>query len=109
MMRRLTGRDILACPHCGEGRLRVVAVLGPRPVDAPTPDGAAMTGTGPQDGIATDRRAGAPGRPRDGSPSASASGNRRGHGHRGVAGSPGTRLDGRITAPRAGRRPVVGG
>jgi hypothetical protein len=30
MVRRLTGRDILACPHCGEGRLRVVAVLGPR-------------------------------------------------------------------------------
>ena len=30
MVRRLTGRDILACPHCGEGRLRVVAVLSPR-------------------------------------------------------------------------------
>jgi hypothetical protein len=30
MMRRLTGRDILACPRCGEGRLRVVIVLSPR-------------------------------------------------------------------------------
>src|SRR4051812_50118065 len=30
MVRRLTGRDILACPHCGEGRLRGVAVLSPR-------------------------------------------------------------------------------
>ena len=30
MMRRITGRDILACPHCGEGRLQVVAVLRPQ-------------------------------------------------------------------------------
>ena len=29
MMRRLTGRDILACPTCGEGRLRLVAILLP--------------------------------------------------------------------------------
>jgi hypothetical protein len=28
-MRRLTGRDILACPTCGEGRLRLVAILLP--------------------------------------------------------------------------------
>jgi hypothetical protein len=30
MMRRITGRDILACPHCGEGRLQVVAILRPQ-------------------------------------------------------------------------------
>jgi len=30
MMRRVTGRDILACPHCGEGRLQVVAILRPQ-------------------------------------------------------------------------------
>jgi hypothetical protein len=30
MMRRITGRDILTCPHCGEGRLQVVAVLSPQ-------------------------------------------------------------------------------
>jgi hypothetical protein len=30
MMRRFTGRDILACQHCGEGRLRMVAVLSPQ-------------------------------------------------------------------------------
>jgi Putative transposase len=29
MMRRLTGRDILTCPTCGEGRLRLVAILLP--------------------------------------------------------------------------------
>lgn len=27
MMERLTGRDILACPHCGEGRLRIIETL----------------------------------------------------------------------------------
>jgi hypothetical protein len=31
MLRRLTGRDILTCRHCGEGRLQVVAVLSPQP------------------------------------------------------------------------------
>ena len=30
MMRRITGRDILACPHCGGGRLQVVAVFSPQ-------------------------------------------------------------------------------
>jgi hypothetical protein len=30
MMRRITGRDILACPHCGEGRLLVVTILRPQ-------------------------------------------------------------------------------
>jgi hypothetical protein len=27
MMERLTGRDVLACPHCGEGRLRIIETL----------------------------------------------------------------------------------
>lgn len=27
MMERLTGRDILACPHCGEGQLRIIETL----------------------------------------------------------------------------------
>ena len=30
-MQRLTGRDINACPFCGQGRLVIVEVLKPRP------------------------------------------------------------------------------
>jgi hypothetical protein len=66
-----------------------------------------MTGTGPRDSVASDRRTGAPGRPRDGSPPAS--GNRRDRGHHGVEGSPGTRLGGPIATPHLGRDPVADG
>jgi hypothetical protein len=31
IMRRLTGRDIRACPHCGQGRLQTIAFLEPWP------------------------------------------------------------------------------
>ncbi len=31
IMLRLTGRDILACPHCRKGRLLVTAILEPQP------------------------------------------------------------------------------
>ncbi len=31
IMLRLTGRDILACPHCGKGRLRSTAIIEPQP------------------------------------------------------------------------------
>ncbi len=31
IMLRLTGRDILACPHCRKGQLLVTAILEPQP------------------------------------------------------------------------------
>ena len=37
LMQRLTGRDILACPQCGKGRLQLVMIL--RPSSQPWPTG----------------------------------------------------------------------
>ena len=39
VMRRLTGRDIHACPVCGKGRLHIVETLKPRPRPSAYPTG----------------------------------------------------------------------
>jgi hypothetical protein len=65
-----------------------------------------MTGTVPRDGVANDRRADAPGRPRGGSPPAS--GDRHDGDRHDVEGSPDTSPDGPIKVSHARHEPVDG-